>query len=157
MPKSAVEPRPLTANIHIAAAGPIVWAVVADVRRTGEWSPECTRVVPVGDLRRGSLLIGINRRAKVRWATVSRVHAYRPQYEIGWTVLTNRSEWTYRLDEDGGGTLLTETRRTPRGEGRFAVWFTNRLLGGQARHDDELEAGMRTGLERIKLLAERAS
>ncbi len=149
-----VEPRPLTASLNIAAPLQAVWALVSDVRRTGEWSPECVRVVPVGGPRRGRLLLGVNRRAKVRWATVSRIHVYEPEREIGWTVLTNRSEWTYRLEPHDMGTRLTETRRTPRGEGKFALWFTELLLGGQLPHDDELEAGMRTGLERIRNLAE---
>lgn len=154
MAKNSVDPRPLTASIHIAAPPRDVWAVVSNVRRTGEWSPECARVVPVGGPRRGSFLIGFNRRAKVRWATVSRIRRYEPELEIGWTVLTNRSEWSYRLEPQSDGTQLTQTRRTPRGEGRFALWFTKRLLGGQASHDDELEAGMSTGLQRIKELAE---
>ena len=76
MPKSSVQPRSLTAILDIAAAPRVVWALVADVRRTGEWSPECVRVLPVGGLRRGSFLLGLNRRAKVRWATLSRVHVY---------------------------------------------------------------------------------
>src|SRR5206468_11396041 len=92
-----------------------VWALVSDVRRTGEWSPECVRVLPVGTPRRGTFLLGVNRRARVRWATVSRVRRYEPEREIGWTVLTNRSEWTYRLEPRDGGTDVTETRRTPRG------------------------------------------
>ena len=70
------------------------------------------------------------------------------------TVLTNRAEWTYRLEPRKEGTRLTETRRTPRGESVFAVWFTKRLLGGQTLHDDELEAGMQKGLQHIKQLVE---
>ena len=154
MSRSLVEPRPLNASLGLSAPPRDVWALVSDVRRTGEWSPECVRVMPVGGPRCGTFLLGVNRRAKVRWATLSRIHVYEPEHEIGWTVLTNRSEWTYRLEPQGSGTRLTETRRTPRGEGTFGVWFTERLLSGQAAHDDELEAGVRTGLERIKRLAE---
>ncbi len=154
MPKSSVHARPLTASVDIAAAPGVVWALVADVGRTGEWSPECVRVLRIGGPRRGRFLLGINRRAKVRWATLSRIHVFDPEREIGWTVLTNRSEWSYRLEPLESGTRLTETRRTPRGEGVFAVWFTNRLLGGQGPHDDELEAGMQTGLEHIRQLLE---
>ncbi len=154
MPKSSVQPRPLTASLDIAAAPRDVWALLADVRRTGEWSPECVRVLPIGRVRRGSLLLGVNRRARVRWVTLSRVHSYEPGVEIGWTVLTNRAVWSYRLEPHEVGTRLIETRRTPRGEGLFAVWFTKRLLGGQASHDDELEAGMRSGLQSIKEFVE---
>ena len=152
---SSVQPRPLTVSLDLAVAPRAVWAVVADVRRTGEWSPECMRVLPIGGPpRRGRFLLGLNRRANVRWATLSRVHVYEPEREIGWRVLTNRAEWTYRLEPHENGTRLTQTRRTPRGEGIFAVWFTKRLLGGQTSHDDELEAGMQNGLQEIKQLLE---
>jgi len=124
------------------------------VRRTGEWSPECRRVVPLGDVKEGAWLLGVNRRGAVRWATVSRVVRHAPPREISWRVLTNRSVWTYRTEPGGTGTLLVQTRATPQGVSAFARWFTRTLLGGQKAHDDELEAGMTDGLQRIKQLAE---
>ena len=147
-------PRPLTASIDVTAPPGRVWDVVADLRRTGEWSPECRRVVPLGRLRPGTLLLGVNRRGRVRGVTLSRVLTCTPGAESGWVVLTNRSEWRYRLEPSGTGTSITETRRTPRGEGRFALWFTRVLLSGQADHDAELERGMADGLRRIKALVE---
>jgi uncharacterized protein YndB with AHSA1/START domain len=149
-----VEPRPLTATIEVAASPDQVWNVVSDVRRTGEWSPECSQVLPLGRLRAGALLVGVNRRNRVRWVTLSRVISFLPGQEIGWVVLTNRAEWRYRLQPTATGTLIVHTRRTPRGEGRFAVLFTRALLGGQAGHDDELEQGMNHGLQRIKAIVE---
>jgi uncharacterized protein YndB with AHSA1/START domain len=148
-------PRPLTATIDVARSPAEVWDVVSDVRRTGEWSPECRRVVPLGRLRRGALMLGVNRRGRVRWATLSRVTAFVPGREIAWVVLTNRSEWRYELRPSPTGTSITQTRRTPRGEGRFALLFTRVLLGGQAGHDAELERGMQEGLRRIATLVER--
>lgn len=149
-----LEPRPLTARIDVAASPAAVWSIVSDVRRTGEWSPECRRVLPLGRVRAGTLFVGLNRRARVRWATLSRVIAYAPEQEIGWRVLTNRAEWRYELRPEGAGTSVVQTRRTPRGEGRFALWFTRAFLGGLADHDTELEQGMADGLEKIKALAE---
>ena len=149
-----VESRPLSASIEVAASPATVWGVVSDVRRTGEWSPECRRVVPLGAVRSGTWLIGLNRRAKVGWATVSRVTAYEPEAVIGWRVLTNRAEWRYQLQPSSTGTAMTQTRATPRGVGRFAAWFTRVFLGGQASHDDELEGGMSQGLAQIKAIAE---
>jgi uncharacterized protein YndB with AHSA1/START domain len=150
-------PRPLTATIDVAAPPESVWDVVADVRRTPEWSPECRRVVPLGRLGPGALLLGVNRRGRVRWVTLSRVVAWAPGEEIGWVVLTNRSEWRYRLAASGTGTSITETRRTPRGEGRFALWFTRVFLDGQAAHDAELEEGMAAGLRRIRTVVEASA
>jgi hypothetical protein len=148
-------PRPLTASIEVPSTPSEVWEVVSDLRRTGEWSPECRHVVPLGRLRRGALLLGLNRRGRVRWATLSRVTAFSPGREIAWVVLTNRSEWRYELRPTPTGTTITQTRRTPRGEGRFALLFTLVLLGGQAGHDAELEQGMEEGLRRIAALVER--
>lgn len=128
--------------------------MISDVARTGEWSPECVSVTPIGRVRNGALLFGRNRRGRVGWVTLSRVFEYEPGVAIGWTVLTNRSQWRYELRPTEAGTSVTQTRRTPRGEGRFALWFTRRFLDGQARHDDELEAGMASGLQRIKALVE---
>ncbi|SDJ22168.1 Polyketide cyclase / dehydrase and lipid transport [Frankineae bacterium MT45] len=149
-----IRPRSLTASINIAASREAVWRVVADVRRTGEWSPECVSVTPIGRLRAGSFLLGRNRRGRIRWVTLSRVTECEPAAAIAWTVLTNRSRWRYELQTDANGTTVIETRRTPRGESRFALWFTRVFLEGQAVHDDELESGMAAGLGRIKRIVE---
>jgi hypothetical protein len=126
-----------------------VWAVVSDVRRTGEWSPECRRVVPAG-----RWLIGFNRRNRVRWATVSRIEKREPNRVISWDVKTNRARWTYLLKPADGGTTLEHTRETPRGVGTVASWFTRAFLDGERAHDDELETGMASGLQRIKTIVE---
>jgi hypothetical protein len=154
-PKDA-PPRPLTASTEIAASPDDVWRVVSDVRRTSEWSSECRRVFARRSLRVGSLMLGINRRKAVTWVTLSRITELEIGRSIAWVVLTNRSVWTYRVTPSGVGALLTETRETPRGETRFALWFTRVLLGGQGVHDDELEAAMASGLELIKARVERS-
>ncbi|GAB2488045.1 SRPBCC family protein [Jatrophihabitans fulvus] len=151
---TSAEPRPLTATLDVAAPADALWAVVSDVGRTGEWSPECRAVTALGGVRRGGLLLGRNRRGGTRWVTLSRITEVEPGRAIGWTVLTNRSQWRYELQSLGPDTTrVVQTRRTPRGEGRFALWFTRRFLDGQATHDDELEAGMADGLRRIAELA----
>jgi hypothetical protein len=155
IPKDA-PPRPLTAAIEIAAPPDSVWRVVSDVRRTGEWSTECRRVLARRGVGVGSLIVGINRRKAVVWATVSRISDLTAERSISWVVLTNRSVWTYSMAPVDGVTHLTQTRATPRGESRFALWFTRAFLGGQAVHDDELERAMGRGLEVIKTIAERA-
>src|SRR3954447_18140214 len=85
--------RPLTATIDIAASADSVWAVVSDPRRTGEWSSECARVVPVGSPGVGRLLLGINHRRAVWWMTMSCVTAYQVDREVAWVVLSNRAQW----------------------------------------------------------------
>ena len=149
-----VTARPLNASVEIAAPLASVWAIVSDVRRTREWSPECRRVVPFGTVEVGRLFLGVNRRGLVTWATLSRITTYQVEREIGWLVLTNRAEWSYLLQAAGDGTRVTQTRRTPRGVASVATSFAKHLLGGVSGHDDELEAGMHAGLRRIKEIAD---
>ena len=149
---ASAEPRPLTASLEFPHPASEVWEVVSDVRRTGEWSAECRRVVPLGKVRVGTLLLGLNRRGWVGWPTLSRITSFTPAREIGWVVLTNRAEWRYELTDHGVGTLVRQTRRTPRGESAFALLFTRALLGGQADHDTELEEAMAQGLRRIEAI-----
>lgn len=146
--------RPLAASAEIAAPPRAVWQVISDVHRTGHWSPECRRVVPLGSVRAGCWMLGINHRRRVWWVTLSRIAPFAPEQEIAWRVATNGSVWSYRLGATPGGTRVTETRETPAGVGRVAGWFTRMFLGGQRDHDDELEAGMARGLQQIKAIAE---
>jgi uncharacterized protein YndB with AHSA1/START domain len=146
--------RPLQAELEIAAPVTEVWRVVSDLRRTPEWSPECRKVIPVGTVRAGTWLIGLNRRGSVRWPTLSRVTSWLPPAEVSWKVGTNGSVWTYRLRPTPTGTMLTETRTTPDGVGWVARAFTRLFLGGQCGHDDELESGMSSSLRQIQLLVE---
>ena len=107
-----------------------------------------------GRLRNGTKLTGFNRRKYAVWATTSRIHVYDEGRAIGWTVLEHRSQWSYHVAADGGGTRLTERRDNPDGVSVVAPLFANTFLGGVSGHDAELLDGMRTTLERIKALAE---
>ncbi len=146
---------PLAASVHVDASPAAVWAVVGDPRRTGEWSPECRRVVVLGrgPLRAGRVLVGVNRRRTVVWATTSRVDTYAPGREIAWTVRESATRWSYLVEPDGSGTRLVQ-RRDAAGASALAAWFARTFLGGRAEHDVELLAGMTTGLERIRTIAE---
>ena len=142
---------PLEASVHVDAPPDAVWAVVGDPRRTGEWSPECRRVVVLGrgPLRAGSLLVGVNRRRAVVWATTSRIDTHDPGREIAWAVRESATRWSYLVEPDGVGTRLVQ-RREAAGASAFAAWFARTFLGGRTEHDVELLAGMTTGLQRIK-------
>jgi hypothetical protein len=63
--------RELRAETHVAATPAEVWAVVGDVRRMAELSPELVRMIALkpGGLRRGQWYLGINRRGYVVWPT----------------------------------------------------------------------------------------
>ncbi len=149
--------RTLSCTIEIDAAPEVVWSVVSDVRRTGEWSPECRKVFVLGGgaVRRGSRLLGFNRRRWVVWPTTSQVRLFEPGQAIGWTVVESGARWSYRLAPLGNGTRLTERREAPTGITPFAERFAQVFLGGNEPHSDELEDGMYASLERIRAIVER--
>ncbi len=153
---SPTERAPLEASLHIDAPPDAVWRVVSDLRRTGEWSPECRKVIVWGrePVRRGTRITGINRRKLMVWPTTSRLHLYAAGRAIGWTVFESRARWSYQLEPEGKGTRLTERRESPDGVSPFARVFSNALLGGDSPHDAELVVGMHTTLQRIKALVE---
>ncbi|MCE1178085.1 MAG: SRPBCC family protein [Micrococcales bacterium] len=152
----ATQVRDLEASIDIAAAPGQVWAVVSDIRRTGEWSPECRRVLLLGPRAVGTPFVGINQRGLVVWPTTSTITALEEGRRIAWRVNENGSTWSYTLEPTATGTRVVQRRETPDGVSAFAAAFTGLLLGGNEGHGDELERGMQRGLERIKAIVEQA-
>lgn len=150
--------RPLEVSILVEADPEHVWAVVSDLRRTGEWSPECRRVFILsrGPVRQGTRFVGLNRRKGLWWPTTARIHLYDERAGIGWTVTQNRARWSYRIDPDAVGTRLTERRDAPQGLSWLGRTFARYFLGGVVEHTDELEQGMGVTLQRIKAIAERS-
>ena len=145
----------LEASVDIAAPPAAVWAVVSDLRRMAEWSPECVRMWVLGRPRERAWVIGLNRRGWVVWPTTSRITRWEPSYAVGWRVRDNGAEWTYELRPAPLGTRLTERRELPpTGMRRVATIFARIALGGAAGHDAELLEGMHTTLARIKAAVE---
>lgn len=150
------EPLEVTTTIDVPAAA--VWAIVSDVGRMGEWSPECRKVVVWGRggrARQGTWLTGINRSGWFVWPTNSQVHEYVEGVAIGWTVLESGAQWTYRLEAvTDTTTLLVERRDLPDGKTWIARIFARTALGGDESHDRLLRRGMQKTLARIKAEAE---
>lgn len=162
----------LTHAVVVAADRAKIYDLIADVTRTGDWSPECVSARwTEGDPGLvGSSFVGSNYERhpetgqEWRWDMTCRVvEAERPSC-FAWSVVTEAwdektSVWRYSLEEVDGGVLLTQTYRMdrpPRG------WQP--ILD---RHDPEhqlelvekrrqrLDRGMRSTLDAIKTYAER--
>jgi uncharacterized protein YndB with AHSA1/START domain len=150
---------PITVTTTIAAPPDVVYALVADLTRMGEWSPETTGITWLGgatEPRRGARFRGANRNGVHRWSTVCTVLSAQPGRELAWESRLARrpvAVWRYTFEPDGsGGTRVTETSE----DRRRAVF---RALGGVAsgvsdRRTHNTES-MRVTLERIKTAAER--
>lgn len=146
-------------SIEIAATPAQVWSVVSDLRRMGEWSPQCVRMVVLGrEVGQGTRTLNLNRQGWKRWPTTARVVVFEPEQTLAFRIPANRTVWTYELEptDDGAGTLLTESRRTPAGVSRLSNALVKASLGGTDPFEASLASGIRRTLERIKVEAERS-
>jgi len=148
------QPAPISATVDIAASPADVWAVVSDVTRMPEWSPELRRLYAVGGRtpRVGMTLIGINRRKWVAWPTTSTVTRLEPEQVVAWRTRESGATWTYELAPTADGTRLTGRRDLP----AFTVGTSllGPVIGGAEGHDIELADGIRQTLELIKATVE---
>ncbi len=102
----------------VAPASPdAVWAVLADVTRTGEWSHECrtcewvdgaTGAVP------GARFRGLSAAGKARWSRVNEIVTAEPGRELAWRTVRTRTKpdstlWRFRLEPVEGGTRIVQT------------------------------------------------
>jgi uncharacterized protein YndB with AHSA1/START domain len=144
-------------SVEIAAPPATVWSIVSDLRRMGEWSPQCVRMVVLGrEIGVGTRTINLNRDGWKRWPTTSRVVAFEPEQTLAFRVPVNRTVWTYELEPSAVGTLLTESRRAPAGVSRLSNVAVGAALGGTETFEASLGDGIRRTLERIKAEAEAA-
>lgn len=151
------QPLPISASVDVNATPEQVWAVVSDVARMSEWSPECRRIVVLGSPRSGvgTTFLGINRRGWALWPTTSTVERFEPNNAIAWKTQQSGATWSYELEPTASGTRLTGRRELARFT--LGTRLAAPMIGGAASHDQELAEGIRTTLERIKAAVESAS
>ncbi len=145
----------LEASIEIDATPQDVWAVVSDLKRMGEWSPQCrTMRVLGGVVEEGTKTININRKGMLVWPTTSKVVKFQPNKSIAFRVVENRTIWSYELQSTAGGTKVNESREAPTGTTKVSQFLIKTVLGGNDDFEVELIEGMNTTLARIKAAAE---
>ena len=151
-------PAPISASVDVAAPPEAVWAVVSDVTRMPEWSPELRRLYVLGRTKQprvGMTLLGVNRRKFAAWPTTSKVTRFEPGRAVAWKTRESGATWTYELEAIDGGTRLTGRRDLP----QFSLGTTVMapLIGGAEGHDRELAEGIRSTLEKIRTTVEAGS
>src|SRR5512139_3417980 len=149
------QPLPISAFVEVAASPESVWEVISDVRRMSEWSPECRKIVVIGSPKQGvgTTFLGLNRRGWAMWPTTSKVVRYEPGKAVAWKTRESGATWSYEITPTPSGTRLTGQRELP--SFSAATKLMAPLIGGAGGHDEELAAGIRTTLERIKATVER--
>ena len=149
-------------SIEIAAPPDQVYALVSDITRMGEWSPECYQAAWTNGAT--GPVVGARFKAKNKggrgpsWSNTPVVTVA----DTGRAFAFNRSgpgigsyTWRYDLEPIPTGTRLTESFEAERPLGRAMSWITMKWTGSADR-DADLHSGMATTLARIKAVAESA-
>ena len=144
--------RELRVESHVAASPEAVWAVLGDVRRMPDLSPELVRMIGLkpGGLRRGQWYVGVNRRGWVVWPTRSTVTDVEPGRLLAWDTPTSGARWIWELEPEDEGTLVVHRRPVPRRLTFLTRLFAAVFLGGAGRHSDDLEGDMVQSVARLK-------
>ena len=144
----------LQAQVDINAPVSRVWALISDLRRMPEWSPQCRWMKPLGPLRQGTRTLNLNRRNRMFWPTTCTIVEVVPDKKLAFRVDANRTIWSYELEAHGKGTRVIESRHAENGVSAFSSLSQNALFGGATNFERELLEGMNTSLAKIKAAAE---
>ncbi|WP_161895162.1 SRPBCC family protein [Gordonia spumicola] len=143
-------------SIDVNASPEAVWSVISDLKRMGEWSPQCKKMVVLGgDVRQGARTVNLNRRGPLFWPTSAKVVTFDPNREIAFRIAENHTVWSYRIDQTEGGVRVTETRTAKDGKTTaVSAFLVDKVFGGNDSFEDELREGIRETLGKIKRAAE---
>jgi hypothetical protein len=147
-------------TVRMAATPAVVWDLVSDVTRIGEFSPETFEArwtrgssgPAVGAYFKGH--VKRNGVGPIYW-TLCRVTECEPERDFGFAVEMGGKDlnhWRYELREVDGGTEVTESFELP-ATGLMRIYWT--VLGTLRGRTNE--RGMRQTLERIRAVAEGAT
>jgi uncharacterized protein YndB with AHSA1/START domain len=147
----------MTANLSvtrdIAASPAKVWAMISDLPRMGEWSPENTGgkwVRGATGPAVGARFVGSNRNGKKAWTTTCTVSECEPARSFAFDVDIGPikvARWEYKIEPlADGGCRVTETWSDRRG------WLAKKLGGPASGVTDRVNhnrAGMEETLRRL--------
>ena len=149
-----------SAELDIDADAHLLYEMVSDLPRIGEWSPECEAVEWEGDVTipaAGTTFVGHNAVGpgrRIRYSRHGRVLVADPGREFSF--ITDEggresTEWRYRFDpRSDGSTRVTESYNVR----WIPTWA--RIIDVPLNRHKELVEGMRSTLERLNATAETA-
>lgn len=148
----------VTERVRVDAPAELVYALVSDLPRMGEWSPECTgatwRHGATGPAL-GGQFTGHNRDGWKRWSTVGTIvradpgHAFAFEVRVG---PVRAALWTYVIESAGESCTVTEEWTDRRPPGIRTVM--DRAFGARRELN---RAGMAATLANLKAAAEAAA
>jgi uncharacterized protein YndB with AHSA1/START domain len=146
---------------EIAAPAEQLWAMVSDMTRMGEWSPENVGGTWMGGAtgpQPGAKFRGTNRIGRRKWKTVATVVDAEPGRRFSFRVTTmglQVAEWSYAFEPTATGCRVTETWIEQRaGFFKLVTGVADRASTDRASHN---RAGMEQTVERLAAVAESSS
>jgi len=151
----------LRESLTVDASADLVYDLVADLPRMGEWSPECERVTWRGGATgaaEGAKFFGHNKEGVVRWVTQGEVVTVVPGRNLAFEIsvgLLRIARWEYFVvpdDADPSTCTVVEEWTDQR-----PLWYrapADRLLGSRMKTNHR---GIVTTLANLKVAAESAS
>lgn len=144
---------------EVTASAARVFALVADLPRMGEWSPENTGGRWVGGAQGpavGARFRGRNRAGARRWSTLATVTEYEPDRRFAFDVTVGGlavANWAFEVEPRGEGCTVTERFTDRRGR---IVRVGGTIVSGVGDRPAHNRAGMEVTLERLAVAAEGA-
>ena len=147
-------------DILVAAPAEDLYALVADVTRTPEFSPDivsCRWLDGATGPAVGARFEAVNvSKVGKRWKNRPVVTVADPGREFAFVrtePFAGRVAWRYRFEPVDGGTRVVESYEVERPVTRVG-WFVIEKVFRSGNRREELRAGMRTTLERLREIAE---
>jgi len=147
------------ARVHVDAAPELLYDMVSDVTRMGQWSPETVRCEWIDGATSpapGARFKGTNKRGVFRWSTKPEVVVAERGRQFSFVThsVGPSTKWTYQFEPAAdGGTELVESFETLDDDSKLLTLVERHLMRIADRKVD-LEAGMQRTLERIKTVVE---
>ena len=150
------------ASIHVDAPPEAVYALVSDLPRMGEWSPECVKCEWLDGATGaavGARFKGHNKRGARRWSTTGVVVEATPGREVAWDVTSvfglPVARWRYVITPSpGGGSDVTESTDDRRGR---IMKILGTLASGVSDRKTHNTEGMEETLRKVKATAEASA
>lgn len=146
------------ASVTVEASASMLYGMISDVTRTGEWSPVCASCwwddeTDAG--RVGAWFTGRNVLPGRTWETRSEVVVADPGREFAWVVGGSFVRWGFALAPAASGTTLTESWEfLPAGIAMFEEKFGAAATGQIADRTQQALDGIPRTLAAIKRIAE---
>ena len=149
-----------SSHVTIEASPEQVYDLVADLRRMGDWSPECQRVEWIegsSHPAEGARFIGHNRggpKGLMKWSRRGKVLVAKPGSEFAFITEEGgkeSTEWRYLFESVDGGTRVTESYKVH----WIPAWA--RILDVPTNRHRELREAMTHTLGQLKRAAESAA